>query len=33
MLFLKYHWIKDLTPVILGGGTVKDVSQTDFSLQ
>jgi cysteine desulfurase/selenocysteine lyase len=33
MLCLKYQWIKELTPLILGGGTVKDVSQTDFSLQ
>lgn len=33
MLFLKHQWIKDLTPMILWGWTVKDVSQTDFSLQ
>jgi cysteine desulfurase/selenocysteine lyase len=33
MLYLKHQRIKELDPFILGGGTVKDVSQSDFSLQ
>jgi cysteine desulfurase/selenocysteine lyase len=33
MLYLKHEWIKALDPLILGGGTVKDVSQSAFSLQ
>jgi len=33
ILYLKHQRIKTLDPLILGGGTVKDVSQTDFSLQ
>ncbi|MDD2537155.1 MAG: aminotransferase class V-fold PLP-dependent enzyme [Candidatus Absconditabacteria bacterium] len=33
MLYLKHQWVKELTPTILGGGTVKDVSQDAFSLQ
>jgi selenocysteine lyase/cysteine desulfurase len=33
MLYLKHQWIKELNPLILGGGTVKDVSQSEFFLQ
>jgi cysteine desulfurase/selenocysteine lyase len=33
MLYLKHQRIKELDPLILGGGTVKDVSQSEFSLQ
>lgn len=33
MLFLKRNRIKELNPFILWGGTVKDVSINDFSLQ
>jgi cysteine desulfurase/selenocysteine lyase len=33
MLYLKHQRIKELVPFILGGGTVKDVSQSAFSLQ
>jgi cysteine desulfurase/selenocysteine lyase len=33
MLYLKYQRIKELNPFIIGGGTVKDVSQSAFSLQ
>jgi cysteine desulfurase/selenocysteine lyase len=33
MLYLKHEWIKTLDPLILGGGTVKDVTQSAFSLQ
>lgn len=33
MLYLKHQRVKELNPLILGGGTVKDVSQSEFSLQ
>jgi len=33
MLYLKHQRIKTLDPLILGGGTIKDLSQSDFSLQ
>lgn len=33
MIYLKYKWIKELNPLILGGWTVKDVSIDEFSLQ
>ena len=33
MLYLKHQRIKELEPMILWGGTVKDVSTTDYSLQ
>jgi len=33
MFYLKYHWVKELNPLILWGWTVKDVSIDDFSLQ
>ena len=33
MLYLKYQRIKELEPMILWGGTVKDVSVGEYSLQ
>ena len=33
MVALKNHWIKEWTPLILWGGTIKDVSISSFSLQ
>ena len=33
VLVLKNHWIKEWTPLILWGGTIKDVSISSFSLQ
>ena len=33
VLALKNHWIKEWTPLILWGGTIKDVSVSSFSLQ
>ncbi len=33
MLYLKYKWIKELSPLILWGWTVKDVNINEFSLQ
>lgn len=33
VLALRNHWIKELTPMILGGGTIKDVSIGSFVLQ
>ena len=33
VLALRNHWIKERTPLILWGGTIKDVSISSFSLQ
>lgn len=33
VLALKNERIKKLNPMIVGGGTIKDVSTTEFSLQ
>lgn len=33
VLALKNERIKKLNPIIVGGGTIKDVSITEFSLQ